>query len=162
MLTQNSDLHIIKRKLRLNKGAKLSAVTDAGVEVEISTNALAQIGTQAAPTALTTAATITAAELRVGLLTFSGSGAATTAYTLPTATNFEASFSTPLKVNEYFEFTVVGIGTVLAETATITTNTGWTLVGSMLVASNSAGVTNSSATFRARRTAANTFSLYRV
>jgi len=54
------------------------------------------------------------------------------------------------------------ISTVAAEDADILAGAGWTLVGSMAVQSNDAITSKSSGHFRARRTAANTFTLYRV
>lgn len=117
---------------------------------------------QAAPAAKTTTTTLTAAELLGVLITANSAAAANQNYTLPTGTNLEAAFPFTMAVNDAFDFYLINTSTVAAETITILTNTGWTLVGNMVVVSNSASTASSSARFLARRTAANTFTLYRI
>jgi hypothetical protein len=121
--------------------------------------------TQAAPAAKTVAVTLTAAELLAGLITANQGGAAAANYTLPLAadvdTYLKAQFG-DLKVNDSFDFALVNISTVAAEDITVVTNTGWTLVGGMVVNSNDAGTSISVGTFRARRTGAGAYSLYRI
>lgn len=120
-----------------------------------------QLETQIAPTALTTSVTLTAAQLSVGLLTSNqGAGGAPT-YTLPTGTLMDATF-TNCKVDSSFDFSLVNISTVAAEDATIAAGTDFTVVGSMVVASNAAATDKSAGRFRARRTATNTWVLYRI
>lgn len=124
--------------------------------------------TQAAPAAKTVATTLTAAEILAGLLTANQGGAAAANYTLPLATDLETAFAAAvpggvLANNDSFDFTLINISAVAAEDITIVTNTGWTLVGNMVVESNEATAQKGPVgTFRARRTAANTFTLYRV
>lgn len=108
-----------------------------------------QINVQGAPTAKTAAATLTAAELTSGIITYNGSAAS---LTLPTAADTEALVSSA-KDNSSFDVVVINLG---AATATIAAGTGWTLVGTATVA------TAVSAQFRARRTASGAWTLYRI
>jgi hypothetical protein len=128
----------------------------------IVTGAGAQFKAQPTPTALTTSATLTGAQILTGLLTANQGGGAAASYTLPTATNFQTACPILLANDGSFDFTLVNISTNVLETATILTNTGWTLVGDMQVQANSAVTSISSGQFRARRTASNTFTLYRI
>lgn len=64
--------------------------------------------------------------------------------------------------NDAFDFSLINISTVAAEDADILTNTGWTLVGSMAVQSNDAITSKSSGRFRARKTGAGAWTLYRL
>ena len=106
---------------------------------------------QGAPTALTAAATLTAAQLSNGLITYTG---AAVDLTLPTVALLEADVSSASKVNAAFDFTIINIGGTNA--ATVVVGTGWTIVG---VAGVSA---STSARFRARKTGDTTWTLYRV
>jgi hypothetical protein len=73
----------------------------------------------------------------------------------------DATF-TNMQNNASFDFSVINISTVDAEDATLAVGTGWTAVGNVTVAANSAVTTISSARFRARRTATATWTLYRL
>ena len=122
---------------------------------------------QAAPVALTGASnTISAAGIFGGLITINGGTAGAVTSTLVTAalldTHLSTQFSTNFPVNYAVDFCISNISTVAAEDATVTTSTGWTLVGNMVVASNDAATSLSTAWFRARKTANNTFTLYRL
>lgn len=124
-----------------------------------------QIFVQPAPAAKTTSTTLTAAELLGGLLTGNQGAAAAATYTLPLGTDLETALIAAfpgLAVNDAFEFTLINISVVAAEDITIATNTGWTLVGKMTIESNAAVTDDSRGTFRVRRTAANTYTLYRI
>jgi len=115
---------------------------------------------QAAPTAKTVSATLTAAEVAVGLITVNqGAGAAST-LTLPLATDMDTQFGNA--ANTAFDFYVINTSTVDAEDATVATNTGWTLVGNMEVQARSGNTLNTSAKFRARKTATGAWTLYRL
>ena len=81
------------------------------------------LGTQQAPVAKTAAATLTAAELATGIITYTG---AAVALTMPLGTDLDAAFSS-MKVNSSFDFHIINIGGTNA--ATVTANTGVTLVG---------------------------------
>jgi hypothetical protein len=99
--------------------------------------------------AKTAAATLTAAELSNDVITYNG---ATANLTLPLATDLDNTVSSA-KVNSSFQFNVVNTG---SNTATIVTNTGWTLVGSMAVATTVSGQ------FLAVKTGTGAWSLYRI
>ena len=108
------------------------------------------LGTQQAPVAKTAAATLTAAELATGIITYTG---AAVALTMPLGTDLDAAFSS-MKVNSSFDFHIINIGGTNA--ATVTANTGVTLVGVAAVAANTA------CNWRVRKTADATFVAYRV
>jgi hypothetical protein len=106
--------------------------------------------TQPAPTAKTAAATLTTAELATGIITYTG---AAVALTVPTGASLDADFSS-MKVNSSFEFSIINIGGTNA--ATVTANTGCTLVGVAAVSANSACI------WRVRKTGDATYVFYRV
>jgi len=112
----------------------------------------ATLTVQGAPTALTAAATATAAQLSNGLFTFNGTAGN---LTLPTVADLEAGIPNAVKVNAAFDFYVINIdaGT---DDVTVATATGWTLVGAMAVTENTSGH------FRARKTGDGTWTLYRI
>lgn len=121
--------------------------------------------TQAAPTQKTTSSTLTAAEVLAGIIAIAQGAGSTSAQQLPTATDFETAVAAIKTVanDDAVDFHVINYSTVDAEDASITTNTGWTLVGSMDIhAYSAAGSLNSSAHFRARRTSANNWMLFRL
>ena len=109
-----------------------------------------RFGYQAAPTSKGAAATLTGAELAVGMLQYTG-GAANVQ--LPTGTQIQSAISSLIGNNNFFDWYVVNTG---AGTCTITTNTDLTLTGTMTIP------TLTSAQFRIRRTASNTFTIYRI
>jgi len=108
------------------------------------------LGVQTTPTAKTAAATLTAAELATGIITYVGAAAA---LTMPLGTDIESAFSS-MKVNSSFDFHIINIGGTNA--ATVTANTGVTLVGVAAVSANTA------CNWRVRKTAENTFVAYRI
>ena len=112
----------------------------------------AQLFVQGAPTALTAAATATAAQLANGLFTFNGTAGN---LTLPTVADLEASVSSAAKVNAAFDFYVINIDAT-TDDVTVATATGWTLVGNMVVTEATSGH------FRARKTGDGSWTLYRV
>ena len=107
---------------------------------------------QGAPTALTAAATATAAQLANGLFTFNGTAGN---LTLPTVADLEAGMPSATRANMAFDFYVINIdaGT---DDITVYTNTGWTLVGTMAVTENTSGH------FRARKTGDGAWTAYRL
>lgn len=140
-------------------------VADASVGIGAFRFSARNLQKQAAPAAKTTAVTLTAAEIMVGLITANQGGAAAANYTLPLASALETALllvHPGLANDDSFDFALVNISTVAAEDITVVTNTGMTLVGSMVVASNAAATDISSATFRVRRTGANAYSVYRL
>lgn len=117
---------------------------------------------QGAPTAKTTSATLTAAEIAAQIITVNQGAGATSAQQLPLASAMDTQFANAA-AGDSFDFYVINTSTVDAEDASITTNTGWTLVGNMDVpAYSAAGSLNSSAHFRARKTGTAAWTLYRL
>jgi hypothetical protein len=108
------------------------------------------MGTQVAPTAKTAAATLTPAELATEIITYNG---AAVNLTLPLGTDLDTAFSS-MKVNSSFDFSIINIGGTNA--ATVTANTGCTIVGVAAVSANSSCV------WRARKTADATYVFYRI
>ena len=106
---------------------------------------------QSAPTALTAAATVTAAQLASGLFTFDGTAGN---MTLPTVALLEATIASAEKVNAAFDFNVINIDST--DAVTLTVGTGWTIVG---VAAISA---LTSAHWRARKTGDGAWTCYRI
>lgn len=120
-----------------------------------------KISVQSTPTAKTTSATLTAAELAAGIITVNQGGGAGSTLTLPTGTLMDAAFSN-MKTDSSFDFSVINISTVDAEDATIAVGTGWTLVGDVVVNAKSASTIPTSGLFRARKTGTATWTLYRL
>ena len=108
------------------------------------------LGTSAIPTAYTAAATLTTADLAGGAVVYTS--ASTADLTLPAVSVVNADISSA-KTNSSFEFSLVATSTGVP---TIVVGTGWTLVGS------GAGVASRSVLFRAVKTSATTYNLYRI
>lgn len=122
-----------------------------------------QVLKQGAPTAKTTSATLTAAEVLAGIITVNQGAAGASALQMPTGTQLAAALPAAFTTNDAFDFYVINTSTVDAEDASITVNTDVTIVGNAdIPAYSAAGSLNSSAHFRARMTAANTFVVYRL
>lgn len=109
------------------------------------------------PVTATTTTTFTAAQVLNGLILVNNGITANVAYTLPTVADLEATLVNSDKVGTSFTFRVVNLGTS-SGTATITTNTGWTITGSLtMVIPITTG-----AMMVARKSAAGAWTLYRV
>ena len=108
------------------------------------------IGTQSAPIAKTAAATLTAAELANGIITYTG---AAVALTMPLGADIDAAF-TSMKVNSCFDFFIINTGATNA--VTVTANTGVTLVGAAAVAAAT------SCNWRARKSGDATYVFNRI
>jgi len=123
-----------------------------------------QINTQGAPTAKTVSATLTTAELLAGIITVNQGAAGASALQLPTVEDLESDLEMlKLSNNDSFDVSVINTSTVDAEDASITTNTGWTLVGDMSVPARSAtGSLNCSGLFRLRRVSDSAWTAYRI
>ncbi len=123
-------------------------VNGKSVPTQDDTGATANI--QGAPATLDATGTLTAAQLLSRLIT--SSTAAAVGATLPTGTLLDAASN--ILVDESFDWHVINTGA--ANAFTILAGTGHTIVGSAVVA------LSTSAQFRSRKTAANTFVTYRV
>lgn len=111
------------------------------------------LGTQAAPPATkAAAATLTAAELAGGIITTTPTGSID--LTLPTAVLTETLFVNA-KIDSAFDFFIINL-TAATHVATLVVGTGWTLVGAGAVSAAA------SAHFRARKTAENAYTCYRI
>jgi hypothetical protein len=104
---------------------------------------------QPTPTSKSGAATLTVAELKTGIIQYTGSAAT---LSLPTGTLTEGGFN-GIYTNMAFEWSVINTG---SGTCTIGNGTGHTVTGSNTAAAGT------SARFASRRTAANTFVAYRL
>jgi len=117
-----------------------------------------KIGVQPDPAVVTAAATLTAAQVLTGLLIVSTAATTTNqAYTLPTVASLESALVNP-KLNSTIEFVVINLGTS-SGTATMTTNTGWTVgatQGAVAVAVTASG------RFLGRKTSDTGWTLYRI
>lgn len=116
---------------------------------------------QGAPTVATTSALLTAAGVLAGIITVLQGAAGASAQQLPLATAMDTALP-DAAAGDAFDFSVINISTNAAETASLTTNTGWTLVGDMDISANSAATTKSAGRFRARKTATGAWTLYRL
>jgi len=109
------------------------------------------------PVTATTTTTFTAAQVLNGLILVNSGITANVAYTLPTVADLEAVLINSDKVGTSFTFRLVNLGTS-SGTATITTNTGWTITGSLTMVIP----VTTGAMLVARKSAAGAWSLYRV
>jgi len=109
------------------------------------------------PVSVTTAATLTPAQVLNGLILANSGITASVNYTLPTVADLELTLSNSDKVGTSFTFRLVNLGTS-SGTAVIVTNTGWTITGSLTM---TVPVTTG-AQFVARKSAAGAWTLYRV
>ena len=118
------------------------------------TGAKAIFAVQPVPTAKAASATLTIAELLTLLITTSGTTAI--ALTLPTGTLCDAGITAPaLPVGGFFDWAIINTGTSAAA-VTLGAGTGHTIVGAAVVA------IGTSAGWRTKKTAANTFVTYRT
>ena len=115
-------------------------------------------GTQGAPATATTTATLTTTQLATGLI-LASPGSSAAAYTLPTGALMDAAFSN-MKVDSSFDFTVVNVDGSGSGAITMTAGTGWTVTDGGTNSNVLAATTGLSRRYRARRTAAATWTLY--
>jgi len=118
---------------------------------------------QGSPTALTTSATVTIAQLLTGIITGTHTAGATQTYTLPTGTLTDAGVT--MAIGDSFDWVLINLSAAAADTVTVAAGTDHTVVGSMVVASahsTTGAVYGNAAQFRTRKTAANTFVTYRI
>ena len=111
-----------------------------------------KVSVAAAPVTATDSPTLTATQLTNGIIL--GSPTTGTAYTLPLAAGVDTTL-TNAKIGSTFDFRVINV--TGSGTITVTTNTGWTLVGLMTIIA--AGAVRA---FRARKTGDGTWALYAI
>jgi hypothetical protein len=138
-------------------GASILLEASGGVEVHYETGASPVVKqdrrdatAQVTVNAVNTTATLTAAQLLAGIITSTTAAAVTG--TLPTGTLIDSA--SDFSIDDAFDWVVINTGATNA--FTVAAGTGHTIVGSGTVALSSA------ATFRTRKTAANTFVTYRT
>lgn len=120
-----------------------------GVNGVVRSNGI-EVNLQPNPSVLNATGTLTAAEMLAGIVT--STSAAAVAATLDIATNLDLALPTSV-ANDSFDFSIINTG---PSTLTVGTAAGWTLVGTMTV------VTAVSGRFRARKTGAGAWVLYRL
>lgn len=136
--------------LQLQSSNTTAITIDQAENVYIQTNTLWQY--TPAPTTVSSATTLTAAQVATGIIVGTGGNYTVT---LPTGTALDTQFSGVPAVNIGFDFSMInsaGVGTITIAVGA----SGMTSVGTLTV------TTNSSTIFRLRRTAANTYILYRL
>lgn len=104
--------------------------------------------TQSAPAAYTAAATLAPGDLVNGIITLTNGGDQN--LQLPLAANVDAAIPSA-KVDSAIQFSVMALG---AGGATLTTNTGWTLVGVAKVTAQNR--------YLARKTGTGTWTIYQI
>lgn len=132
----------------------LSAAAGAAVWVLDAQSGSSAFGAQGAQATQDTAATLTAAQLLAGILTSNPSGAVN--LQLPLATAIDTAVGA-VPNNTSFDFSVISLAGS-TNLPTITTNTGWTLVGAMTFTA----VAGNAGRFRARKTGTGAWTLYRI
>ena len=129
-----------------------------GYQVGTGNIAEADFGNTSAPVSIAASATLTPAQVLNSLIIAnSGVSSGAQTYVLPTVADFEAAFSSAVKVGATYTFRLVNLGTGTA-TAIISAGTGWTVSGSLTM---TIPITTG-ATLVARKTTATTWTLYRV
>jgi len=114
------------------------------------------------PAALTGASvTITAANLATGLCTMDSGGTDAGTYVFPTGALIDAAFPS-LKVGSTFDCSFINIGDNAANDVTFTAGTGNTLVGNDVIQDALTKTSNTSGTFRFRKTGDAAYTIYRV
>ena len=118
---------------------------------------------QSAPATMTTAATLTAAQLLNGIIVGTPPGAAVS-YQLPTGEALDDAMTSFMINNASFDFSVINLSPTDDERITLTVNTNVTIVGSAIVNANDFenSYYRNTGIFRARKTADDTFVIYRI
>lgn len=130
---------------------------------DLAADPLMLIKSQGTPNAQTVAATLTIANLLTKIITGTHAAGATQAYILPTGTLCDAGAT--FAVDSAFDWVLINLSAAAIDTITVTAGADHTIVGNPIVQSANAasgGIWGSSAIFRTRKTAANTFVTYRV
>lgn len=119
---------------------------------------------QAAPVAETAAATLSAADLLVGLITATHATGATIALTLDTGALMDDAFiAAGVGIDEGIEWSLINLSAAALDTVTVTASSGHTIVGNAIVTSAHAStVHTSSARFLTKKTATDTYVTYRI
>jgi hypothetical protein len=147
-----SDVGIQANQVPLNQYlGRMAYQSPTGVQITGGTVAATMIPAQPAPTALTASATLTTAQIQTKIITVNS--ASLVALTMPTGTVIDGAIVPVIDFDTAIDFWIINIGSAAV---TLSGATGSTLVGSGSIA------ISTSAFFRLRRTALNTYSLYRL
>ena len=115
---------------------------------------------QPTPTAMTVAANITPAGLLSGIIIGTHAAGATQTYTLPAGATLDAALE--MEVDESVDWTLINASAAAADTITVAqAGADHTIVGAAVVVSANSAPDNT-ATYRTRKTAADTFVTYRL
>ena len=118
---------------------------------------------QPTPTAETTSATLTVAELRTGIITGTHTAGGTQTYTLPTGTLMSAGATAV--IGDSFDWTVINLSAAALDTITIAAGATHTLVGTAIIQSANAStglLYGNAVTFRSRKIGATAWVTYRI
>ena len=149
-----SDVGIQSNQVPLNQYlGSMAYQSPTGVKITGGTVSATMIPAQPAPTALTASATLTTAQIQTKIITVNSTSLV--ALTMPTGTVIDGAIVPIIDFDTAIDFSIINIGSG-SGAVTLSGATGSTLVGSGAVA------ISTSAFFRLRRTALNTYSLYRL
>ena len=149
-----SDVGIQANQVPLNQYlGRMAYQSPTGVQITGGTVSATMIPAQPTPTALTASATLTTAQIQTQIIQVTSATAV--ALTMPTGTVIDGAIVPIIDANTSIDFYIINTGSA-SGAVTVSGATGSTLVGSGAVA------ISTSAFFRLRRTALNTYSLYRL
>ncbi len=117
---------------------------------------------QTAPETASTTDTLTTDQILAGILVVDQAASGTSTLTTPTATEIETAMGFDVQVNDAFDFFLINIGGTAGENVVLAMGSDVTLVGNNDIEEEDAVENSSSAHFRFRKTAANTFTCYRL
>lgn len=115
------------------------------------------MGYAPAPATATVTATLTPTQVTSGIL-LGSPGTSAASYTLPTVADLEASALSSAKIGNTFDLSVINVDGSSSGVITLVAGTGWTIVGLATVAATA----GTAQLFRARKTSATTWTLYRI
>ena len=132
-------------------------------DTEVMINALS-CKLQAAPVALTVSANLTAAQVLNGIITITHAAGGTQWYNMPTGAALDAALTSFMINGASFDFSIINLSPADGDSATLMPSLGVTIVGNAIVNANEWEVAyyRNTGIFRVRKTAANTFVVYRI
>ena len=132
-------------------------------DTEVMINALS-CKRQAAPAAMTVSAVITVANLLNGIITGTHAAGGTQWYTMPTGAAIDARLTSFMINSVSFDFSIINLSPTDGDSITLLPNVGVTIVGNAIVNANQWEVAyyRNTGIFRVRKTAADTFVVYRI
>lgn len=148
--------------VRIDNISEASVSYATGTAPVVAINATEK-NAQGAPTAMTTAASITPAGLLSRIITGTHTAGATVAYTLPTGAVLDAG--TDIDVGQAVDWVLINLSLAALDTVTVTASDSHTIVGNPIVQSGhvtTGGITGNSSQWRTRKTAAGVFVSYRI